>query len=115
MLAERGTRTTISWSELFTHEPGRGPNLLRAVGTNSAGTNIQRHYHLDALGSVEAITGSAQTTETSYRTDAWGAVASGSAIDNPAVFLGGLGYWNEPDLAMNYVRARWLNPATGVG
>jgi RHS repeat-associated protein len=24
-----------------------------------------------------------------------------------------LGYWQEPDLSLNYVRARWLDPQTG--
>ncbi len=72
VLAEQGKTVTVSWQEVFTHKPGESPSLLRALGTNSAGTNLQRQYHLDALGSVQAITGSSQAVETAYRTDAWG-------------------------------------------
>ncbi len=74
---------------------------------------LNRQYHLDALGSVLATSGSNQSIETQYQTDAFGNIRAGSAADNPHVYLGGLGYWNEPNLGLDYVRARWLNTQTG--
>ena len=38
---------------------------------------------------------------------------SGGAPGNAFDFLGGLGYWSDPDLGLHYVRARWLNPQFG--
>ena len=63
---------------------------------------------------MEATTTATQALEADFAVDAWGNVLFGSAPDNPFVFLGGLGYWQEPNLGLNYVRARWLNPATGT-
>ncbi len=37
-----------------------------------------------------------------------------SCLPTPAVYLGGLGYWEEPELSLQYVRNRWLNNATGT-
>ena len=95
--------------ELFSY----GDNLLRAVGTNSTGATLNRQFHLDALGNVVATTTSSQSVETTYQTDAWGNVLSGSANSNPAIYLGGLGYWQEAALGLDHVRSRWLNPGTG--
>ena len=73
--------------ELFSY----GANLLRAVGTNSTGATLNRQFHLDAQGSVVATTTSSQSVETTYQTDAWGNVLSGSANSNPAIYMGGSG------------------------
>jgi RHS repeat-associated protein len=89
--------------------------------------------HLDALGSVEAVSrgagsttsggGSAGTVEGDYRGDAFGVALAASADttptannlpDSPLGYLGGLGYWNEPELGLHYVRARWLDNANGL-
>lgn len=57
VLAERGMTAGVAWEQVFTHKPGEGPSVLRAVDENSSGTQIERQYHLDAPGSVQAITG----------------------------------------------------------
>ena len=66
------------------------------------------------MGTVQATTAGTQAVEANFATDAWGNPISGSAADNPFVYLGGLGYWQEPTLGLDYVRARWLYPATGT-
>ena len=48
-----------------------------------------------------------------YETDTWGNVLSGLVAEEGAIYGGGLGYWYDPDLALYYVKARWLDPATG--
>jgi len=40
-------------------------------------------------------------------------VVAGSVENNPFVYMGGLGYWQDADLGLNYVRARWQDPKTG--
>src|SRR6185503_15583772 len=90
----------------------QGHDLSRAVG-DRAGAPVNRQYHQDALGTELAITDGSQTKEASYVIDAWGNVISGSAAENPAQYVGGHGYWTDPDLALDYVRARWLEPETG--
>ncbi|GAB4455020.1 MAG: hypothetical protein OHK0029_10470 [Armatimonadaceae bacterium] len=59
--------------------------------------------------------GSAGTVEGDYRTDAYRVALAASADttptasnlpDNPLGYLGGLGYWHEPELGLQYVRAR---------
>ena len=86
----------------------KGVELTRALGPS-----LDRTYHEDALGTVEALTESDQTTEVQYAVDAWGNVLSGSAADNPYVSHGGLGYWREPSVELEYVRARWLDTKYG--
>ena len=80
---------------------------------HSTGTAINRNYHEDIQGTVLALSGSGGTLETSYHTDSWGNIVSGSAADNPHIYLGGLGYWEDANLSLNYVRARWQEPSTG--
>ena len=65
VIATQGRTNGVGWGELFTHKPTGGPNLLRSLGNNSVGSTLQRQHHLDALGSVQAITGSAQSVESS--------------------------------------------------
>ena len=55
-----------------------------------------------------------QAIETGYQTDAWGNTLAGSAADNPYLYGGGEGYWQEPTLGLTYVGARWLEPQTGT-
>ncbi len=85
----------------------QGPDLAREVGPG-----LNRVYHLDALGTVQAVSRGG-LVETRYRRDVWGNVLSRSAAGNPYIYLGGLGYWYEPDLGLDYVRARWLDPGVG--
>lgn len=91
-------------AQAFVH----GPTLARAIGSS-----MDRAYHQDHTGTIQALTDEAGALLTRYRTDVWGNVTSGSASGNPYVYGGGLGYWYEPEASLNYVRARWLDPATG--
>jgi RHS repeat-associated protein len=45
--------------------------------------------------------------------DAWGSPLAPDLSSKPFDPSDGLGYWHDPDLDLQYVRARWLNPATG--
>jgi len=65
--------------------------LSREVGNLPSGGAANRAYHLDALGSVGAVTDASQSTVVRYQTDAWGNVLTGAATDDAAVYLGGLG------------------------
>ena len=90
-----------------------GAGLTRSIGVDANGHPVVRQYHTDAQGSVLAITDGTGAPVTNYQIDAWGNVLSGSAPGNAFDFLGGLGYWSDPDLGLHYVRARWLNPQFG--
>src|SRR5580700_5383927 len=68
---------------------------------------------MDGQGAVLAVTDVNGNVVTNYQIDAWGNVLSGGAPGNAFDYLGGLGYWSDPDLGMHYVRARWMNPQTG--
>jgi RHS repeat-associated protein len=90
-----------------------GAGLTRSVGVDANGNPVVRQYHMDSLGSVVAITDGSGNLVTNYQIDAWGNVLSGSSPGNAFDFLGGLGYWADPDLGLHYVRARWMNPQFG--
>jgi RHS repeat-associated protein len=87
-----------------------GATLSRTIGSRAGSITISRQYHTDAMGSIQAITDATGTaTETPNISDAWGGTqSSGTALDSPLNWLGGLGYWYDPDIALYYVRARWL-------
>ena len=90
-----------------------GAGLTRTIGVDANGNPVVRQYHMDGQGSVLAITDGSGNPVTNYQIDAWGNVLSGGAPGNAFDFLGGLGYWADPDLGLHYVRARWMNPAFG--
>jgi RHS repeat-associated protein len=90
-----------------------GAGLTRTIGVDANGNPLVRQYHTDAQGSVLAITDERGNPVTGYQIDAWGNVLSGGSPGNAFDYLGGLGYWSDPDLGLHYVRARWLNPQTG--
>ena len=77
-------------------------------------SSTSRFYHPSVLGTIETLTGADAATTDTYILDAWGVqhAATGSTV-NPFRYVGALGYYTEPDLALAYVRARWLRPATG--
>src|SRR5579871_2115402 len=108
-LASLSARSATRGSQLFVHSD----RVVKMLGTTALGTLVNRQYHEDAQGSVLATTRSLGLLETHYRTDTWGNVLSGSAADNSAIYLGGLGYWQDANVGLDYVRARWMNPQTG--
>jgi RHS repeat-associated protein len=87
--------------------------LVRGVGVNADGSALSHVFHLDNQGSVQALSSGSQGVERDYETDAWGNLLTVNTSDNRAVYLGGLGYWQEPALGLSYVRARWMDPMTG--
>ncbi len=108
-------------SETFVQEPS-GSGLVRSRGADRANAALDRSALLDGLGSVQGTLvagsgGGASTMTGLVARDAFGAPLSGSGPsatgDQPFQYLGGLGYWEEPELGLTYVRARWLDTATG--
>jgi len=77
-------------------------------------SNTTTFYHHDALGSTLALTNSSETVTDSYRFYAFGGTLtnSGSTI-NPYQYVGNLGYYNEPALSLQYLRARYYQPSMG--
>ena len=70
--------------------------------------------HGSLLGTIEALTAADQSVTDTYLLDAWGRqIASSGSTTNPHRYVGALGYYAEPSLALDYVRARWLRPSTG--
>lgn len=92
----------------------QGEDLIRAIGTTSGGTALNRQYYADAQGTTTATTNAGQSVESAYQTDAWGNTLASNTTDNPYVYGGGEGYWQEPDLGLMYVRARWLDTQAGT-
>jgi len=111
---------TIAWSEVPTP-----PRLERRRTRSSrvAGDVCRRvegrsgtsaFYHADALGAISRLTAASQNVTAVYVLAAWGQpVASSGSTTNPFRYVGSLGYYTEPDLGLDNVRARWLRPATG--
>jgi len=70
--------------------------------------------HGSLLGTIESLTAADQSVSDTYVLDAWGRqVASSASTTNPHRYIGRLGYYTEPSLSLDYVRARWLRPSTG--
>jgi len=71
-------------------------------------------YHHDALGSTLALTDGNEAITDTCRYYAFGGTltSSGSTI-NPYQYVGNLGYYNEPALSMQYLRARYYQPSSG--
>jgi RHS repeat-associated protein len=73
------------------------------------------HFLLaDAIGTTTRLLDASENVTDTYVMDAFGnpVATSGSSV-NPFRYVGGLGYYHEPDTSLNYVRARWLRPTTG--
>ncbi len=100
--------------QVFAHGTGpTGGSLVRALGTHADASTINRQYHTDNQATVQATTTSTASIEADFQTDSWGNIISGTAADNPYVYQGGLGYWEDTNLTLKYVRARWMDPTTG--
>ena len=76
--------------------------------------SITTFYHHDALGSTLALTNSSETVTDSYRFYAFGeTLTSSGSTTNPFRYVGNLGYYNEGDISLQYLRARYYQPSTG--
>ena len=87
----------------------QGPSLLAARrGANSY------FYHGDALRSTSEVTDSTQTAVQTYRYYAFGEILSQSGqLTNPFKYVGGLGYYADPDTDLLLLRARYYWPKVG--
>jgi len=71
-------------------------------------------YHDDALGSTSAISDSDETATSTYKYYAFGDLrTSTGTLTNPFKFVGGLGYYDDPDSGLMLLRARYC--WAGVG
>jgi RHS repeat-associated protein len=68
-------------------------------------------FHDDALGSTSAITASDETVTSTYKYYAFGDVLTSSGtLANAFKFVGGLGYYSDPDSGLLLLRARYYWP-----
>ena len=89
----------------YTH--GTGLEAMRRGSTSS-------FYHYDWLGSTFDLTDASGTLSDSYLYDAWGnQLATSGATTSPFGYVGRLGYYTEATLGLQYLRARWYQPAAG--
>jgi RHS repeat-associated protein len=91
-----------------------GSNTLVAFYTQGPMLISQRRggnsywYHDDALGSTSAITSSDETVTSTYKYYAFGDVLTSSGtLTNAFKFVGGLGYYSDPDSGLLLLRARY--------
>ncbi|MBI4286290.1 MAG: PKD domain-containing protein [Chloroflexi bacterium] len=89
----------------YTH----GPGIDEPVKVSRGG--VSSYYHFDGLGSVTALSNSAQNTVATYRYDAFGVITQQTgSLTNPYRFTG-----REYDQAtgLYYLRARYYDPRGG--
>ncbi len=93
----------------YTHRPGAyGPLVAHRRGGDSF------FHHFDALGSTTELTSAAEAVTDTCRYYAFGETrASTGGTTNRYGFVGRLGYYSEPSLALQYLRACWYQPAAG--
>jgi len=72
-------------------------------------------YHEDLQGTILATSGAPDGFyNANFHTDSWGNLLTGWAANNPYLYLGGLGYWEDDNFVnLKYVRSRWLDPTIG--
>jgi RHS repeat-associated protein len=82
------------------------------VSQRRSGTS---HFYLpDEIGTIQGLLNSSESLTDSYLFGAFGDhVATSGTTTNPHTFVGGLGYYHDPDLDLPYVRSRWLRPEVG--
>lgn len=87
---------------LYTLEPARYGNVI-----SQRRSGATTYYHPDALGTIGALSDSAQLQAVGYAYYAFGKafLVSGS-LENPFRWVGKLGYYIDVDRAAYYLRAR---------
>lgn len=87
-----------------------GPGGLPLEQVTSAG--VVTYYHHDQLGSTRALTNSAGAVVATYTYDPYGKVtASTGTATNPFGFAG---QYTDAESGLQYLRARYYDPGTGV-
>ena len=95
---------------VYTLEPLLYGNLV----SQSRG-GVDSFYLFDALGSTRQLASGMGSLADSYLYDSFGGVllANGSTT-NPFRFVGKSGYYDDPDLSVYYVRARYYDAPSGL-
>jgi RHS repeat-associated protein len=92
----------------YTLRPGRYGMVLAQRRSSAS-----QFYHLDGVGSTAGLTNATQATTDSYWYEAYGALRTSSGTSaNPLRYMGGAGYYYDPDTANNLARARYYAPAS---
>ena len=123
----RGDSTNAQYSRTF-HTDRLGTIPVGSSGTGDSAAMLSNNPSsatfsrtFDAWG--RQVNGSesgsfSSTTSAPSETDGLGLGLGGvnPSVDSQDMFgyLGALGYWSEPSLGLQYVRARWLDNATGT-
>ncbi|MEP6754610.1 MAG: RHS repeat-associated core domain-containing protein, partial [Chthonomonadales bacterium] len=100
-----------------THLEVHGKNLSRYMGLRGDGAALNWMLQEDALQSVQSIIGiygGSPASDGRFKTDAFGNNYAADLPGMPYEFGGGLGYWYDPDLGLNYVREQWYDPKSGT-
>ncbi|REJ76531.1 MAG: RHS repeat-associated core domain-containing protein, partial [Planctomycetota bacterium] len=94
---------------VYTNEPRLYGNLVsQRRGSES------RWYHFDAIGSTRELTDAAEVVTATRLYDAWGVpLASSGSTVFPFAFVGQLGYYDDAESLLRYVRARLVAASTG--
>src|SRR5688572_11957208 len=89
----------------------RGHNL---VTMRDETTFQNRVYHFDHQGSTQCMTNDVGSVTDRFVTDAWGVnvKTTGTSL-NVQRYIGGMGYYAQRDLELDYVRARYYSPRAG--
>jgi RHS repeat-associated protein len=89
-----------------------GPDQLPLEQISATGT--VSYYHHDQLGSTRALTDSNGHPTNTYNYDAYGnlqgTTAAAAAATNPLLYAG---QYTDPESGLQYLRARYYDPATG--
>ncbi|REJ91482.1 MAG: hypothetical protein DWQ34_15095, partial [Planctomycetota bacterium] len=94
---------------VYTNEPRYyGKLVSQRRGSES------RWYHFDAIGSTRELTDAAEVVTATRLYDAWGVpLASSGSTVFPFAFVGQLGYYDDAESLLRYVRARLVAASTG--
>jgi len=98
---EAGVTTAV-----YTHEPEQYGKLISQHRDGETS-----FYHFDGQGATRALTNPSQNVTDTYVYDAWGdEVDRTGATENPFQWIGGVGYYRDPETATYYIRARAYAP-----
>jgi RHS repeat-associated protein len=106
-LAESDGTNTIN--VVYTNEPQQFGNLVSTrIGSTTS------YHHFDALRSTRQLTNAAARVTDTALYDAWGSTISHTGVTSVnLLWIGGVGYYFDPETGLLYVRERQYSPASG--